>query len=83
MLQPILFYSGDTKTLPKDSDPYSKTSPKEEKNKDENALVAHESITAKVRDGVENSQKELMQQVMPLTPSNPMCWETHRPVICW
>jgi hypothetical protein len=44
ILLPILFYSGDTKNLLKDSDPYRKTPSKEEKKRDENSLVTHESI---------------------------------------
>jgi hypothetical protein len=73
MLQPTFFYSGDTKNLLNDGDSYSKTSPQEEKNKEDNGLVTPAAITAKVRDGVENGQKELMQQVMPSAPSTPMC----------
>jgi hypothetical protein len=72
MLQQFLFCSGETRNLLQDGDPYSKTSPKEYHNKDD-VLVTHDSITAKVNDGVENGQKELMQHVMPSTPSTPMC----------
>jgi hypothetical protein len=80
MLQPILLYSGDTKNLLKDGDPYSKKSTKEEHDKDETILVTYDLTKDKVKDGVENIQKELMQQVMLSTPSTPMCSVSHRPV---
>jgi hypothetical protein len=74
MLQPILFYSGDNKNLLKDGDPDNRTSSKEEKKRDESGLVMHEFAKVKViRDGVENGQKEIVQQVMPSTPSTPIC----------
>jgi hypothetical protein len=78
MLQPILFYSGDTKNLLKDGYPYSNMSSKEEQNMDENVLVTHESIMAKVRDGDENGKKKLMQKVMQSTPSTSMCREAYQ-----
>jgi hypothetical protein len=68
MLQPILFYSSDTKNILKDSDPDSKTLSKEEKKMDEYVLVTHESIKVKVGDGYRNGQKELMQQVNQRPP---------------
>jgi hypothetical protein len=70
MLQPILFYSGDTIHLLKDIDPDSKMLSKEEKKRDEYGLVTNESIRVKVRDGDGSGQNTL-----PLT-----CSETHQPV---
>jgi hypothetical protein len=72
-LPPILLYSGDTKNLLKYGDPCSKKSPNEEHNKDETVIVTHDLIKVKVKDGVDNGQKKMMQQVMPSTPSTPMC----------
>jgi hypothetical protein len=72
MLQPILFYSGDTKTLLKNNDPISKTSSTESKKMDDNGLEKHEPIKVKIRDGEENGQKKKMQQVSePLHPYVP------------
>jgi hypothetical protein len=51
MLQPILFYSGDTKTILKNKDPNSKTSSTESKEMDDNGLEKHEPIKVKIRDG--------------------------------
>jgi hypothetical protein len=51
MLQPILLYSGDTKTLLKDNNPNSKTSTTESNRIYDNGLKKHEPNKVKIRDG--------------------------------
>jgi hypothetical protein len=63
MLQPILLYSGDTKTLLKDNNPNRKTSSMESKKIEDNGLEKLEPIKVKIRDVGENGQKKIMQQV--------------------
>jgi hypothetical protein len=49
MLQPILLYSGDTKTLLKDNNPNSKTSSTESKKINDNGVEKLEPIKVKIR----------------------------------
>jgi hypothetical protein len=70
MLQPILFYSGDTKsTLFKNNDPTSKSSSMDSKKMDDNGLEKHDPIKVKIRDEGETDQKKKLQLVSgPLHP---------------
>jgi uncharacterized membrane protein len=63
MLQSILFYYGESKTLLKNKNFTSKTSSPESKKMNDNGLEKHEPIKVKNRNGEENGQKKKMQQV--------------------
>jgi hypothetical protein len=78
MLQPILFYFGDTKALLNNGDQDKNLPSKGEKKWDKNGVVTHESVKGKVTDGDGDDQKAFMKQDLPSTSSMPMRWETHR-----